>query len=136
VRSQPNVFVIGDAATIEHLDPPVPGIAPAAKQMGGYVADCIARRSRGEAADAPFRYRHHGDLATIGRRRAIVLLDHFKLTGFAGWVFWGSAHIYFLIGTRNRFVVAFNWLWDYITLQRGARLIIDPPTEQSQIMTK
>jgi NADH dehydrogenase len=70
---------------------------------------------------------HLGDLATIGRRAAVVKFGPLELTGFIGWVFWSVAHIYFLIGLRNRFVVAFNWFWDYLTFQRGARLITDPP---------
>ena len=72
---------------------------------------------------APFRYRHEGDLATIGRKAAVVKVGSFTLTGFAGWLFWGIAHIYFLIGLRNRFAVAFNWLWNWVTFQAGARLI-------------
>jgi NADH:ubiquinone reductase (H+-translocating) len=71
----------------------------------------------------PFRYRHLGDLATIGRRSAIVNLNGFKLKGFIAWLFWGVAHIYFLIGLKNRFIVAFTWFWDFITFSRGARLI-------------
>ena len=75
----------------------------------------------------PFHYVHLGDLATIGRRAAVVKFGRLELKGFLGWVFWSVAHIYFLIGLRNRFVVAFNWFWDYITFQRGARLITDVP---------
>ena len=73
----------------------------------------------------PFRYVHFGDLATIGRRAAVVKLGRLELKGFVGWVFWSVAHIYFLIGLRYRFLVAFNWAWDYITFQRGARLITE-----------
>ena len=119
-----DVFVIGDAAA---LDPPAPGIAPAAKQMGAYVARRISATLKGVPSAAPFRYRHYGDLATIGRNAAVVKLDPFRLTGFLGWAFWSAAHIYFLIGARNRIAVAYNWLWDYLTFQRGVRLIIDPP---------
>ena len=71
----------------------------------------------------PFRYRHQGDLATIGRRAAVVNLKHLQLTGLLGWLFWSVVHIYFLIGLRSRFVVAFSWAWQYLTFQRGARLI-------------
>ena len=101
----------------------MPGLAAAAKQMGRYVGDTIAARVRGEPSPSPFRYRHQGDLATIGRRAAVVDLKHLQLTGFLGWLFWSAAHIYFLIGLRSRFVVAFSWAWQYLTLQRGARLI-------------
>jgi NADH dehydrogenase len=72
-------------------------------------------------------YRHLGDLATIGRKSAVVKLGVFQLTGFFGWVFWSAVHVYFLIGLRNRFVVALNWLWSYLTFQRGARLIGTAP---------
>ena len=75
----------------------------------------------------PFRYHHIGDLAPIGRRAAVVNLGRIHLTGFLAWVFWSVVHIYFLIGTKYRFIVAFTWLWDYLTFQRGARLITDAP---------
>jgi NADH dehydrogenase len=111
----------------------VPGIAPAAKQMGRYVGRAIAARVAGRAPPGPFRYRHYGDLATIGRRAAIVSIGRFQLRGFLGWLFWSVVHIYFLIGTRHRVMVAFEWLWDYLTFQRGARLITDympPPSDR------
>jgi NADH dehydrogenase len=102
----------------------VPGIAPAAKQMGRYVADRIVDQLKGKPAGAKaFVYRHAGDLATIGRKAAIVRLGRLQLRGFIGWLFWSVVHIYFLIDTRHRFMVAFTWLWSYLTFQRGARLI-------------
>jgi NADH dehydrogenase len=119
VPDHPNVFVTGDLASV----PNVPGIAPAAKQMGGYVGRLIAARVEGRDLPAPFRYKHAGDLAAIGRRAAVVKIGRFELTGFLAWWFWGIAHIYFLIGLRNRFVVAINWLWSWLTFRRGARLI-------------
>ena len=89
----------------------------------------ILVRDAGKPRPGPFRYRHYGDLATIGRRAAIVSIGRFRLRGFLGWLFWSLIHIYFLIGTRHRLMVAFEWLWDYLTFQRGARLITDymPP---------
>ena len=124
---QQRIFAIGDLAAVTTKDGrPIPGIAPAAKQMGRYVGRFIAARVRGAEFAKPFVYRHAGDLATIGRKAAIVSLGRLRLTGFIGWVFWSLAHIYFLIGTRNRFVVAINWLWSYLTFQRGARLITSP----------
>jgi NADH dehydrogenase len=120
----PDVFVIGDTATV--LGPggrAVPGLAAAAKQMGRYVGGVIAARARGETPGTPFRYRNYGDLATIGRKAAVVDLGRVRLTGLLGWLFWSAIHIYFLIGMRRRFVVALNWLWRYMTFQRGARLI-------------
>ncbi len=106
---------------------PVPGIAPAAKQMGRYIGRLIAARVTGREPPPPFAYHHQGDLATIGRKSAVVKLGPFQLTGFFGWLFWSVVHIYFLIGLRNRFVVALNWLWSYLTFQRGARLIGTAP---------
>jgi NADH dehydrogenase len=126
----PEIFVVGDTASVtDAKGRPVPGIAPAAKQMGKYVGKLIAARVAGRKDGKPFRYMHLGDLATIGRRSAVVKFGRLQLKGFFGWVFWSVAHIYFLIGLRNRFIVAFIWLWDYLTFQRGARLITnsDPP---------
>jgi NADH dehydrogenase len=126
----PEIFVVGDTASVtDAKGRPVPGIAPAAKQMGKYVGKLIAARVAGRKDGKPFHYMHLGDLATIGRRSAVVKFGRLQLKGFLGWVFWSVAHIYFLIGLRNRFIVAFIWLWDYLTFQRGARLITnsDPP---------
>jgi NADH dehydrogenase len=123
----PDVFVIGDTAAVtDQAGRPVPGIASAAKQMGRYVGKLIAARVVGRSAPGPFRYMHLGELATIGRRAAVVKLGRLRLKGFIGWLFWAAVHIYFLIGVRNRFVVAFSWLWTYVTFQRGARLITEP----------
>ena len=120
----PDIFVIGDGAAPASPDgPPIPGIAPAAKQMGAYVGRVIARRLSGQPPPPPFRYRHAGDLATIGRGAAVVKLGPLELTGLPGWLFWGFIHIYFLVGLRARFFVALDWLWSYVTYQRGARLI-------------
>jgi NADH dehydrogenase len=123
----PEVFVIGDVAALVGPDGrAIPGLAPAAKQMGDYVGRLIARRVAGRGDGPPFRYRHQGDLATIGRKAAIVKLGRFTLTGFVGWLFWGLVHVYFLIGLRNRIAVAFSWLWDYVTFGRRSRLITEP----------
>jgi NADH dehydrogenase len=120
----PEIFVIGDTAAVSDAKGnAVPGVAPAAKQMGKYVGKLITERIAGRPQSKPFRYMHLGNLATIGRRAAAVDFGPLKLKGFLGWIFWCVIHIYFLIGLRNRFIVAFNWLWDYITFQRGARLI-------------
>ena len=120
----PDIFVIGDGAAASSLGgTPVPGIAPAAKQMGAYVGQVIARRLSGRPAPPPFRYQHAGDLATIGRGAAVVRLGPLQLTGLPGWLFWGFIHVYFLIGLRARFFVALDWLWSYVTYHRGARLI-------------
>ena len=127
VPGHPDIFVIGDTAAVADASGrPVPGIAPAAKQMGHYAAKVIAARIAGRPSHAPFRYMHRGELATIGRRAAVVKFGRLHLRGFIGWLFWSVVHIYFLIGLRNRFIVAFTWLWSYLTFQRGARLITDP----------
>jgi NADH dehydrogenase len=123
VPGQPNIFVIGDTAAAVGADgKPLPGVAPVAKQQGQYVAALLIARAHGQSLP-PFHYRDFGSLATIGRKRAIVQVGRLKLTGFIAWVLWSVAHVYFLIGFRNRFVVAINWLWNYITFQRGTRLI-------------
>jgi len=129
VPNWPDVFVIGDAAAVtDATGKPLPGVAPTAKQMGRYVGRVIVARLDGNTLP-PFRYRHPGDLATVGRRAAVVKMGPLHLKGFLGWLFWGVAHIYFLIGLRYRFIVAFTWLWDYLTFQRGARLITEVPRQ-------
>jgi len=123
IPGHPEIFVIGDTAAVSDLEgKPVPGIAPAAKQQGRYVADAIRARLRGEQA-APFRYKHDGSLATIGKRLAVIDFGWIKLRGAIAWWIWGLAHIYFLIGVRNRLSVALNWLWIYTRDQRSSRLI-------------
>jgi NADH dehydrogenase len=121
---RPEIFVIGDTATIDAWKgKPVPGIAPAAKQQGAHVADTIKRRLRGESAARAFRYKHSGNLATIGKRSAVIDFGWIKVRGWIAWWIWGLAHIYFLIGMRNRLAVALSWLWIYVTGNRSACLI-------------
>jgi NADH dehydrogenase len=119
----PEIFVIGDTAEVAGPNGPLPGVAPVAKQQGAYVARLIAARLGGKAPPAPFRYRNVGNLATIGRKEAVVDFGWLRLTGHIAWLVWSIAHIYFLIGFRNRMAVAIDWLWSYLTYQRGARLI-------------
>ena len=124
VPGHPEIFVIGDTATVNVWNgKPAPGIAPAAKQQGAYVARTIKRRLTGDSQARPFRYRHAGDLATIGKRSAVIDFGWIKLKGWVAWWVWGLAHIYFLIGLRNRFAVALSWLWIYLTGSRSACLI-------------
>jgi len=134
VAEHPNVFVIGDTAhVLDREGKPLPGVAPVAKQQGAYVAKLIWARLR-EKTFAPFRYRDFGSMATIGRKSAVAQLGRIRLSGYLAWWLWGLAHIYFLIGFRNRAVVAMNWAWNYVSFQRGTRLItgadpeLDPVT--------
>ncbi|MEM9602614.1 MAG: NAD(P)/FAD-dependent oxidoreductase [Pseudomonadota bacterium] len=124
VAGHPSVFVIGDtAAVIDEHGHRVPGIAPAAKQQGAFVARLIRSRLAGRAETPAFRYRHAGNLATVGRTAAVIDMPFLKLTGWLAWWVWGIAHIYFLIGVRSPLLVALNWLRQYVTYGRGARLI-------------
>jgi NADH:quinone reductase (non-electrogenic) len=123
VPGHPDIFAVGDTTTVAGPDGnPVPGIAPAAKQQGRYVADLIRARLAGRTLP-PFRYRHAGSLAQIGKRLAVIDFGRIKLRGALAWWIWGIAHIYFLIGLRNRISVALNWLWIHARDQRAARLI-------------
>ena len=124
VEGLPEVFVIGDAAAARDTDGhPVPGIAPAAKQQGRHVAKVFAARIGSAPPPGAFRYRHAGNLATIGRRAGVAELGRLHLTGFPAWVLWGVAHVYFLIGLPSPLLVTIKWLWEYATYKRGARLI-------------
>ena len=123
VSGHPDIFAVGDTIVVAGPDGrPVPGIAPAAKQQGRHVAASIKARLQGGAA-TPFRYKHAGSLAQIGKRQAVIDFGRIKLRGTLAWWIWGVAHIYFLIGLRNRLSVAMNWLWIHARDQRGARLI-------------
>jgi len=123
VPGHPNIFAIGDTVTVPAWNgKPVPGIAPAAKQQGRYVAELIKARLAGRTLP-PFRYHHSGSLAQIGKRLAVIDFGRIKLKGTIAWWIWGIAHIYFLIGLRHRLSVALSWLWVYARDQRAARLI-------------
>ena len=123
VPGHPNIFVIGDTALAMGVDgEPLPGVAPVAKQQGKYVADVLRARMKARPTES-FRYRNNGSMATIGRKSAVAEFGGIKLSGFSAWLLWCLVHVYFLIGFRNRFSVALNWSWNYITFQRGSRLI-------------
>jgi NADH dehydrogenase len=129
------VFVIGDTAHVQDLSgKPLPGIAPVAKQQGKYVAKVLRARIAGRPAPAAFRYRHAGNLATIGRTAAVADFGFLRLTGLIAWLVWGAVHISFLVGFRNRFAVAFDWLWAYVTFQSGARLITEVEVDDAEPM--
>jgi NADH dehydrogenase FAD-containing subunit len=122
------VFVVGDTAASNAWNgKPVPGLAPAAKQAGAYVAKVIAARVDGRAAPAPFVYRHLGSLATIGRKAAVVDFGWIKLRGALAWWFWGAVHVGFLVDLRSRLSVMFDWFWAYLTYRSGTRLITGAP---------
>ncbi len=122
---QPEVFVIGDLAAISCAGRPVPGVSPAAKQMGRTAARNILLRTR-QQAGMNFRYRDFGSLATIGRKAAVAMLGRFRFSGYPAWLFWLFVHLYFLIGFRNRLMVMTDWAWAYVTFQRNARIMTDP----------
>jgi NADH dehydrogenase len=115
----PEIFVVGDLAAVEG----VPGIAPAAKQMGRHAARNVLRRIEGKPTVA-FKYRDYGQLATIGRNAAVAMIGRLHLSGFPAWLVWLVAHIYFLINFRNRLVVMLDWAWSYFSYQRYARIIM------------
>jgi NADH dehydrogenase len=123
VPGHPDIFAVGDTVAIKDTGGnPVPGIAPAAKQQGRYVAAAIKARLSGKAS-APYVYKHSGSLAQIGKHKAVIDFGKFRLHGTIAWWIWGIAHIYFLIGLRNRLSVALSWLWVHARNQRAARLI-------------
>ena len=126
VPSHPEIFVAGDLASVQQDGKPVPGVAPAAKQMGTHVAQAIRARLANTPAP-PFHYRNFGNLATIGRMAAVVDLHGLKLSGLIAWWFWLAAHVFFLIGFRNRLIVLINWAWAYWSYQRHARIILGSP---------
>jgi NADH dehydrogenase len=125
VPGRPEVFVVGDLAHVEQDDGRlVPGVAPAAMQMGRHAARAIRARLRGDPSPT-FTYRDKGSMATIGRSMAVAEIGRLRLAGWPAWVAWLTVHIVFLIGFRNRVLVLFQWAWAYWTFQRGARLITE-----------
>jgi NADH dehydrogenase len=118
------IFAAGDTAAFQQADGTyLPGVAPAAKQAGAWIGRLIAARIAGDAAPQPFAYDNFGNMATVGRRHAVADFGRLHLKGLMGWLVWSLAHVYFLIGFRNRLSVAISWAWSYVTYQRGVRLI-------------
>jgi len=122
VPGHPEIQVAGDLALLPGHEPPVPGVAPAAKQMGRHAARNIIAALAGRPT-RPFRYRDYGQLATIGRSSAVAMFGRIHIWGWLAWVAWLTAHIYFLIGFRNRLVVLIDWAWAYWTFERSARIV-------------
>jgi NADH:ubiquinone reductase (H+-translocating) len=124
LAGHPEVSIVGDLAALQQDGKPVPGVAPAAMQMGKHAAENVVRALRGEPR-RPFRYRDKGSLATIGRKSGVADLGRLHLSGLLAWLAWLLIHVFFLIGFRNRLVVMSDWAWAYFTHQRFARLILD-----------
>jgi len=130
VPGYPEIFAVGDTAAITMPDgSPVPGVGDAAKQGGRHASRVIKARLAGDSSAKPFRYKHAGSLATIGKSAAVVDLGWIRLTGGLAWWVWGIAHIYFLIGVKNRLSVAMSWLWILLSGHRSARLITQGEAE-------
>ncbi len=124
VPDHTDIFVVGDTAhVIDDAGITVPGLCPAAVQQGDYVAQVISNQINKQAKPAPFRYQDKGIMATIGRAKAVAHLKYINLSGFIAWCMWGAIHLIPLVGFRNRIVVAMDWLWSYLTSDRGVRLI-------------
>ena len=123
IPGHPEVMVIGDLASLPWHTPPVPGTAPAAKQMGRLAALNVLNSLRNKQS-RPFRYKDVGMLATIGRNSAVAVFGRLQLSGYPAWLLWLLAHIYFLIGFRNRIVVLIEWAWAYWTFERNARIVV------------
>jgi NADH dehydrogenase len=124
VPGHPNIFVAGDQACFTHqTGQPLPGTAPVAMQQGQYLARLIRNELKGRPR-TPFRFRDKGQMATIGRSKAVVEIGRFKIAGFFAWLTWLAVHIYYLTGFKNRLLVVLQWAWSYLTFHRGARLIV------------
>jgi len=143
LAGHPEISVIGDLAAAKSYGPgepkPVPGVSPGAKQMGRTAAANLLRRLRGDATQ-PFRYMDYGSLATVGRKAAVVdltvpVFGAIRFWGFFAWLFWLFAHIYFLIGFRNRLTVMIDWAWAYWTYERNARVVAEPPAPAVTVRT-
>src|SRR5690606_28631436 len=123
IKTNKDIFVIGDMASIKQADgTPVPGVSPAAMQMGEQTAANILRELKGKPRK-PFEYNDKGTMATIGRSKAIAEIGKFKFRGFIAWLMWLFLHVFFLIGFKNRLAVMTDWFWAYLTRERSARLI-------------
>jgi NADH dehydrogenase len=127
IAGHPNVFVVGDLAAF----PGVPGVAPAAMQMGRHAARMIRADIEGGPRKA-FRYRNKGALATIGRARAVADFGRIRFGGFLAWAAWLTVHVFYLVGFRNRLLVLASWAWSYVTFRRGARIITAVPSDEGE----
>jgi NADH dehydrogenase len=128
IAGHPEVYVVGDLAAATSDGKPVPGVSPAAKQMGRTAARNILLRMQGKPPET-FRYKDYGALATIGRKSAVAQVGNIKFSGLPAWLFWLFVHVYFLIGFRNRLMVMTDWAWAYFTFERNARLVVGTDDE-------
>jgi len=126
IPDRPEVFVIGDLAQMISDGVEVPGVAQGALQGGRHIAKIIGREARGDSGRPAFRYHDKGNMATIGRAEAVVATKRVAIHGYIAWLMWWAVHIFFLVGFRNRVLVMLNWMWSWLTFQRGARLITGP----------
>ena len=132
VLGHANIFAVGDTALVNAWKgTPVPGLAPAAKQGGVYVAKLIKAKVEGTKLPTAFKYQHLGSLATIGRKSAVADFGFIKLSGPLAWWLWGFIHVSFLVGLRNRVSVMFDWFWAYLTFRSGSRLITGSEYQES-----
>ena len=128
IAGHPDVYVVGDLAAATSEGKPVPGVSPAAKQMGRTAARNILLRLQGKPSET-FRYKDYGSLATIGRKSAVAQVGKIKFSGLSAWLFWLFVHVYFLIGFRSRLMVLTDWAWAYFTFKRNARLVVGTDDE-------
>jgi NADH:quinone reductase (non-electrogenic) len=133
VSGRPEIFVVGDTASLDQDGKPLPGVAQVAMQQGRYVGRSIAGRVAGQAPTPPFRYFDKGNMAVIGRNFAILESGRVHLSGFIAWVAWAAIHIAFLPQAGNRLMVFTQWAWSYITKQGGARLILEPRVDPARL---
>jgi NADH dehydrogenase len=133
VPEHPEIYVIGDTASLADVGTPLPGVAPVAMQHGRFVARAVRACVAGVPPEPAFTYFDKGMLATIGRAYAVAHIGKVRLHGFVAWLVWMAVHILYLISFRNRMLVLLQWAWAYLTSQRGARVIITPEDERSSI---
>ncbi|WEX79464.1 FAD-dependent oxidoreductase (plasmid) [Sinorhizobium numidicum] len=127
VPGVPDVFFVGDTASVVQNGRPEPGVAQAAIQQGRYVGRLICARLEGREPKRPFRYSNKGNMAVVGRNFAILEAGPFRMSGFLTWLIWAFIHVASLPQLQNRLRVEFQWLWSYFTGQRSSRLISEPP---------
>src|SRR4029077_1701122 len=127
IPEAPNVFVVGDAASVTQDGKPVPGVAQAAIQQGRFAGVIVSRRVRGRKDGRPFRYRNKGNMAVVGKNFAILEAGHLRSSGFLTWLVWAALHVLALPQLQNRFRVQTQWFWSYLSGQRSSRLISEEP---------